>query len=91
MDATDILWWIGNLALVLVVLPAVVTLGAKILKQLVEVRRYAADIAAHGELLAANVEPAPGLGETRRLVAALRDTGDRYADALQPSLHDASG
>lgn len=77
-------WWIGNAIGFLVVIPAVLTLAVKVLKQLTEIGRYAEDIVEHGGRIAANLEPVPEVHETRRLAGAVRAAADRYADAIDP-------
>lgn len=77
-----IVWWVVNAVAFLVIIPAVATLAAKILKQLVETGRYAQDIAEHGGRVAANLEPVSALENTRRLATDVRTAAVGYADAL---------
>lgn len=76
-----VLWWIGIAVLVLVVIPLVLILSQRVLRQLREIRDYAADIRTHGVGVTDNVAPVPALLQTRHLVKALGVRLDQYSSA----------
>lgn len=61
-------WWIGVLALLLVVIPLVLILVRKVLADIREIDSYAADVLEHGVGITKNLEPVPALADTRELV-----------------------
>lgn len=72
MDATSgaaaVWWWIGIVALFVVVIPVVLYLAQRVLVRAIEVKRYADDILDHGVQVTRNLEPVSALQETRDLV-----------------------
>ncbi|MDP8958870.1 MAG: hypothetical protein M3N51_06645 [Actinomycetota bacterium] len=79
-------WWIGNLVLLLVVIPLVAVLAQRIVRHGLEIKAYAADILEHGVGLSGNLDPVPDLAETRELVGQARHGVERYGSALTPLL-----
>lgn len=77
------LWWIGNAVVLLVVIPTVAYLAAKLVVVARQIQLYLTDISDHAELLATNLEPLADLSATRELVAVTTTTASRYATALQ--------
>lgn len=77
-----VLWWIGNAALLLVVIPLVILLANRVILPALEIRRYADDILEHGVLLAGNLDPVPALAETGDLVRQATHNAVRYVTAL---------
>lgn len=75
-------WWIGNAVLILVVIPLVVLLANRLVRDGREVRDYADDILAHGLGITANLDPVPALADTAFLVRTARDAASRYAGAV---------
>lgn len=76
------LWWIGNAALLLVVVPIVLLLANMVIRPAVEAQRYAEDILEHGVGLTENLAPVPALNETRDLAAKAKGLAVRYVDAV---------
>lgn len=77
-----VLWWIGNAILVLAVIPLVLYVAKRIIRRILEIRRYGADIAEHGAAIDRNLEPASALVETRERVGDVRSAATRYLGAL---------
>lgn len=75
-------WWLGNVVLALVVVPVVVILANRLIRDVREVRAYADDILAHGLGITSNLAPVPALARTAELVRAARDGAARYAGAV---------
>lgn len=68
--------------LLLVVIPLVVFLANRLIRDVREVRAYADDVLAHGLGITSNLAPVPALVETTELVRAARDGAARYAGAV---------
>lgn len=75
-------WWIANLVGLVVVIPLVLVLAARVLRSALEIRRYAIDIAEHSGGIAANTEPVAEIERTREAAADVKDHAIRYATAL---------
>jgi hypothetical protein len=73
-------WWLGNLALLLLV-PVILLLANRVIRPAIEVQRYAGDILDNGVVLAGNLDPVPALADTRDLVATAKSQAVRYVDA----------
>lgn len=69
---------------VVVVLPVVVILTARVLRPLASIDRVAGEIATHGDTLAGHLEPASALLETRKLTQELTGNAVRYVTAIDP-------
>lgn len=80
------LWWIGNLVLLLVVVPVVLLLANRVLRPALEIQRYADDILEHGVGLTENLAPVPAVADTRDLVSAAKGLAVRYVTAAGPLL-----
>jgi hypothetical protein len=80
-----VLWWLGNLVLLLAVIPVVVFLATKIISRTLEIRRYAADIREHGTGIATNLEATEALEDTHRNTQRVREAAGRYLAALEQS------
>jgi hypothetical protein len=80
-----ILWWIGNVILLVAVLAAAL-LAHRVIVQALEIRRYAEDILVHGVGLAGTLDPVPALAETNDLVARVTDRAGAYVAALEQRL-----
>lgn len=76
-------WWIGNAVGVVVVVPLVLFLMARVMRPAREIARYAGDILEHGVGLAGNLDPLPALGRTRELVAEVTQQAVGYVGALE--------
>jgi hypothetical protein len=75
-------WWIGNVALLLVVAPAVAVLLHRLMRPVREIRDYADDILEHAGLALRELQAAEGLHETRSLVGEAGAGVQRYAAAV---------
>jgi hypothetical protein len=80
-----ILWWIGNVILLVAVLAAAL-LAHRVIVQALEIRRYAEDILVHGVGLAGTLDPVPALAQTNDLVAQVTDRAGAYVAALEQRL-----
>lgn len=84
-----VLWWIGNVILLVVVAPLVVFLANRVIRAGIEITGYADDILEHGVGLAGNLDPVPALLETREFVGVATGHAVRYVTALGPRLEGA--
>jgi hypothetical protein len=81
------LWWIGAIALIVVVLPVVLVLLNRILAALERIRAAADSILADGGALNAALEPVPRLlAETDRTIKEVQVGAVRYAGSVQKLL-----
>ena len=78
-----VLWWIGNILLILVVAPTCLFFLNRVLRPIYEIRAYADDILDHGVKLTAALDAVPKLQRTRELTSAARQSVGRYGGALQ--------
>lgn len=78
-----VLWWIGNILLVLVILPVVLGLLNKLLRPAREIEAYANDILDHGVKLTGALDAVPKLYQTADLVGTARRNVERYGRALE--------
>ncbi len=77
-----VLWWLGNLVVLLVVVPLVLFLANRIMREGAEINAYADDILEHGVGLSANLVPVPALVDTGTLVGVAKGHAVRYVTAL---------
>ncbi len=80
------LWWIGNAALLLIVVPTVLLLANRVIRPAGEIERYADDILKHGVILTGHLDPVPAVADTGRLVAGAKGLTVRYLTAAGPLL-----
>jgi len=81
------LWWIGALALLLVVLPVVLVLLNRILAAVERIRDAADEILADGLTLNDALEPIPGmLAQTDTTIKEIQVGAVRYAGSVQKLL-----
>jgi hypothetical protein len=81
------LWWIGALALLLVVLPVVIALLNRILAAAERIRDAADDILADGAALDDELEPVPDLlATTDETIKEVQVGAVRYAGSVQKLL-----
>lgn len=80
-----ILWWLGNLILLLLVLTAAV-LAHRVIVQATQIKHYAEDILTHGVGLTATLEPLPALEDTKSLTEQVADRATAYVTALDAKL-----
>lgn len=76
------LWWIANLVFLLVIVPVVVHILINLLKPIMEIRRYADDIAEHGGLFGPHLAKTAQLAETRDLVKEINNGVVAYIAAI---------
>lgn len=76
------LWWVGNLALLLVVAPAVVVLLTGLLRQVNRLNRIADEVLEHGVGITAQLDALPALAQTRELTSAAHGLVGRYGAGL---------
>jgi len=80
-------WWIGALALLLVVLPVVIALLNRILAAVERIRDAADEILADGVALNDALEPVPGLlATTDETIKEVQVGAVRYAGSVQKLL-----
>jgi hypothetical protein len=78
------LWWIGAIALLVVVLPVVIALLSRILGAVERIRDAAEDILADGTALDNGLEPVAGLlATTDEAITEVRVGAVRYAGSVQ--------
>ena len=77
------LWWIGNLALALVVIPLVLLLANRVLRPVMQIKEYADDILVHGVGLTGTLDAVPKLVRTKELTGAALQLVGRYGAALR--------
>jgi len=81
------LWWIGALALLLVVLPVVIALLNRILAAVERIRDAAGDILTVGVALNDGLEPVPALlATTDETIREVQVGAVRYAGSVQKLL-----
>lgn len=81
------LWWIGALALLLVVLPVVIALLNRVLAAVERIRDAADDILTDGVALNDGLAPVPGLlAKTDTTIKEVQVGAVRYAGSVQKLL-----
>jgi len=78
-----VLWWLGNIVLILVVAPVCLLFLNRVLRPAKEIYTYADDILDHGVKLTGTLDSVPKLYTTRDLTAAAKQSAGRYGAALQ--------
>lgn len=76
-------WWLGNIALILVVAPVCLLFLNRVLRPIYEIKAYADDILDHGVKLTATLDSVPKLLRTRELTSTARENATRYGAVLQ--------
>ena len=77
------LWWIGNLILLLVVIPVAVTLLSRVLGALERIRKASDDILAGGVAVIGELDTTPDLlAETDTTIEEVADGAVRYAGSV---------
>ena len=77
-----VLWALAIAGFFLLVVPVVLWLATRVIRELILIQRYAADILEHGVGLAGNLDPVPELLKTRELIGQVTAGASRYAGAL---------
>jgi len=81
------LWWVGALALLLVVVPVVIALLNRVLAAAERIRDAAEDILADGVALNDDLEPVPALlATTDETIKEVQVGAVRYAGSVQKLL-----
>lgn len=87
MDATSgaaaVWWWIGIATLFLAVIPVVLVLAQRLLRHVLEIKRYTDDVLEHGVAVTGNLDPVPELLHTRDLVKRIGPVLRRYVKAIE--------
>ncbi len=83
MGVDVVLWWIGNAALALVVIPLVLLLANRVLRPVMQIKEYADDILVHGVGLTGTLDAVPKLVRTKELTGAALQLVGRYGNALR--------
>ncbi|KWX05479.1 hypothetical protein C3Y87_13620 [Carbonactinospora thermoautotrophica] len=82
------LWWIGALALLLVVFPVVLILLSRILAPVERIRAAADEILDNGVVLASELDNVPALlARTDKTIKEVAVGAVRYAGSVQHLLH----
>jgi hypothetical protein len=81
-----LLWWIGNLALFVVVAPVVLLFANRVLRPIMEIKAYADDVTEHADALLRAVQDANRLERTRDVAGQAAQAASRYGSALQRAL-----
>ncbi|MDQ6783996.1 MAG: hypothetical protein M3063_11235 [Actinomycetota bacterium] len=76
-------WYIGEALTLLLVVPVVVLLLARLLKSVKDINAYVDDVLEHGVLLTGTIDAVPKLVETKRLTAVAVEGVGRYGAALE--------
>ena len=78
-----VLWWIGNVVLLVVVLPVVIYLLNRVLAALERIRAASDDILAGGVALIGELQGVPdGLAETEKTIEEVKVGAVRYAGSV---------
>lgn len=78
-----LLWWLANLLILVVVVPAVIILANRVIRPAVEIQAYSDDILEHGVILTEHLVPVPALIETDELITGITGVAVRYVTALR--------
>ena len=81
--ADSVLWWIGNLVLLLVIAPVVLLFANRVLRPVFEIKSYADDVVEHAGNLLSAVHQADRLNRTRDVAKQVERGATRYASALR--------
>lgn len=77
------LWWIGNLVLLLVVVPVAVALLSRVLGALERIRKASDDILAGGVAVVGELDTTPDLlAQTDQTIEEVADGAVRYAGSV---------
>ena len=76
------LWYLGALVLLVVVAPVCLYFLNRVLRPIMEIRRYVDDVLEHGVLLSGTLDCVPNLIRTCELTGAARLNVTRYGLAL---------
>ena len=76
------LWWIANIVFLVVIVPVVILVLIQTLQPIVQIRKYADDIAEHGGLFGPHLGATAELATTSHLVKQLNAGVVAYCQAL---------
>jgi len=76
-------WWIGNILLLVAVIPVVILLLNRVLRPTFEIKAYADDVLDHGVKLTGTLDSVPRLAKTKELTGVARQNVSRYGAALE--------
>ena len=78
-----VLWWIGNVILLVVILPVVIALLSRVLGALERIRAASDDILAGGVALIGELQGVPdGLAQTDKTIEEVKVGAVRYAGSV---------
>lgn len=77
------LWWIGNILLLVAVIPVVILLLNRVIRPTFEIKAYADDVLDHGVKLTGTLDSVPRLAKTKELTGVARQNVSRYGAALE--------
>ncbi len=80
------LWWIGNIVLLVVVIPVVLVILRSVIRPAVSIKRHSDDLVAVGSSISTNLDAVNDLLETQRLVGLTGGGIGRYGAALDEIL-----
>ncbi len=78
-----VLWWIANAVGLVVVIPLVVFLADRLIREAIAIRQYADEILVHGVGITGNLDPVPALNETAALSEQVKADAVAYVTALR--------
>ena len=78
-----VLWWLANIVALVVVIPLVIFLANRIIREAIAAQRYAEEILEHGVGITENLGPVPALAETAQLSSEVKADAVAYVTALQ--------
>ncbi len=76
------LWWIADIVGLVVVVPLVIYLANRLIREGIASKRYAEGILTHGVGITGNLEPVPALADTAALSAQVKSDAVAYVTAL---------
>lgn len=79
----SVLWLVGDVVLLLVIVPVVLLLLNRVLRPTMEINSYANDILEHGVNITGALDAVPKLVTTRDLTSTAKSSAVRYVTALQ--------
>jgi hypothetical protein len=78
-----VLWWIANIVGLVVVIPLVIWLANRIIREALASKHYAEEILHHGVGITGNLDPVPALVETAQLSADVKGNAVAYVTAVK--------
>jgi len=82
------LWWIGNVVLLVVVIPVVLVILRSVIKPAVSIKKHSDELVTVGSSIVTNLDAVYDLLETQRLVGLTGAGIGRYGAALDRIIPD---